>query len=391
MLILAFFLLRGLENLATGFSAPEAFLYVAIFSQKLIIFSLVLKGILYSKINFPKSSFSILALMGMFLLLSCATFFWGVSDFRYEIQRELGRLITYFLVVAALYLNIKTQAELKRMFRGWLIVLAVQGVVAFFPNILFGEVIRVGGTFLPAVVLLFYLLSSRFPLPRYYPIIFGVLFFFALVNLIEVPIRRQIFTFVVSFFLVVFWNMQRKTFKYCIGLMALALLLVVNMNTTDLEYRYNQTLEFADGFNSGMNGRETLWVYAMQHVNEAPWLGNGYGINEELLGQNRNSEAFRVHNTYLKAWLELGLVGLIIYLVLFLLLCHRSYVIFAGFSKDGELFLAAAYFGLFTVFLTDFFVSFFGYSGYLDKGFWIYVALVLCGLRIQGRRGKKFG
>ena len=67
------------------------------------------------------------------------------------------------------------------------------------------------------------------------------------------------------------------------------------------------------------SGRDKLWSYAWDAIKEKPIWGYGFGTNVEVISifSFAIKEA-RVHNAYLKIWVELGLVGLFITIFLFL-------------------------------------------------------------------------
>lgn len=78
----------------------------------------------------------------------------------------------------------------------------------------------------------------------------------------------------------------------------------------------------ANGRDITLSGRTSLWDTLWQFITEKPWLGYGYGSffsgqsrEANLLWQAHDWSPVHAHNGYIQFWLNLGLVGLLIFLV----------------------------------------------------------------------------
>ena len=71
-----------------------------------------------------------------------------------------------------------------------------------------------------------------------------------------------------------------------------------------------------------LSGRTTLWDTLWQFISAKPWLGYGYGSffsgegrEANLLWQVHNWSPVHAHNGYIQLWLNLGLIGLIVFIL----------------------------------------------------------------------------
>jgi O-antigen ligase len=174
-------------------------------------------------------------------------------------------------------------------------------------------------------------------------------------------------------------------------------LLAVAFATAAVSFRYSQqiTHRVQSVFGQGPagtqrgSGRYNLWLAARTSINDRPVLGLGYGAfpyasNDLMLrtpGVNLEGYFFRdpgqpVHNSYLEAWAELGIFGIVLYVgllastVLALLrTAARADAIGADFVRRVAYALVL---GLLTWFITSFFLS-----TETSRGFWIVLGLAL--------------
>jgi O-antigen ligase len=174
-------------------------------------------------------------------------------------------------------------------------------------------------------------------------------------------------------------------------------LLAVAFATAAVSFRYSQQLthRVQSIFGQGPagtqrgSGRYNLWLAARTSINDRPVLGLGYGAfpyasNDLMLstpGVNLEGYSFRdpgqpVHNSYLEAWAELGIFGIVLYVgllastVLALLrTAARARAIGADFVRRVAYALVL---GLLTWFITSFFLS-----TETSRGFWIVLGLAL--------------
>lgn len=95
------------------------------------------------------------------------------------------------------------------------------------------------------------------------------------------------------------------------------------------------------------DGRTTIWALMLDKVREQPWLGYGYSgfwtsdhalyvlkNSWALTGGNANVEArFNAHNSFMEVLLQLGFIGLLLYIFSFLTTLARSVYLY-GFLVD---------------------------------------------------------
>ncbi|MCW3082856.1 MAG: hypothetical protein JWP12_222 [Bacteroidetes bacterium] len=99
------------------------------------------------------------------------------------------------------------------------------------------------------------------------------------------------------------------------------------------------------------SGRYVAWGFAWKHVQENFFIGRGFGYDEHYMRSNwdllsKMGHQGGIHNTFLTFWMDMGLVGLLIYL--------RSLILaFAKAAKNTTL----AYPIMFVIMFTAFFES----------------------------------
>jgi O-antigen ligase len=84
----------------------------------------------------------------------------------------------------------------------------------------------------------------------------------------------------------------------------------------------------------GGSGRVIAWTFAWEQIQENFFIGRGFNYAEWIYAQNYNllsnmGHQGNAHNSYLTFWLDTGLIGLVLYVVAFLLMFLRiskSYV-----------------------------------------------------------------
>ena len=125
-------------------------------------------------------------------------------------------------------------------------------------------------------------------------------------------------------------------------------------------------------------GRDKLWAIAWEGIKNKPYLGHGFGTNQEALSYySFGRESKRVHNAYLKIWLELGFIGLLITNFMFYnyLKVLKKQHVFSTFYNDTLLssLLLSRYVDFFIMLI----LAFFGWSAYLDKNLWLNFSYIL--------------
>ena len=162
-------------------------------------------------------------------------------------------------------------------------------------------------------------------------------------------------------------------------------------------YKIRQTGQSLKSFDNSWTGRAFLWTIAWERVKEEPLLGYGYGVNKRGLKDTAYSYGYkmkglRMHNTYLKVLFELGIIGLLIYLRIVYLILFYLNKAYSNFYLIGDDRLYIYCFSLFCGWISTIFTSFFGYSSYLDKDFYILIVLALLSLYYSkiGNQAKSF-
>jgi O-antigen ligase len=120
-------------------------------------------------------------------------------------------------------------------------------------------------------------------------------------------------------------------------------------------YSFSSFSGFVDAFGRDitLTGRTSVWKIAYQMAMQRPLLG--YGYNGFWLGLNGPSAYIwrsigpfvHSHNGYLDLWLDLGLVGVVIFLVLFCQLFVKAFRNIKFSTKNGALILFPFVFCLF--------------------------------------------
>jgi O-antigen ligase len=114
---------------------------------------------------------------------------------------------------------------------------------------------------------------------------------------------------------IVLWRITRRAGpKY--AFMALGLLLVLAPMVPSSYYARLSTITDveADETNSGQERQQDLFV-AMSYIVRHPIVGAGIGNNTLAMNEERGTRWAAVHNAYLQVGMELGLPGLILYVV----------------------------------------------------------------------------
>jgi O-antigen ligase len=119
----------------------------------------------------------------------------------------------------------------------------------------------------------------------------------------------------------------RRNKAIALLVVALGTAAIVTRYSSDVIDRAESIFQEANPGTSGGSGRINLWLAARSSIEEHPWLGLGYGgfraESTQLLLDTPGVDLSRytirttgqpVHNSYLEAWTDLGIVGLFLYL-----------------------------------------------------------------------------
>jgi O-antigen ligase len=198
--------------------------------------------------------------------------------------------------------------------------------------------------------------------------------------------RRGFLALIIVIALTLFYHFKMKTFKYFILFCIVGMFLVNQFSTEYFSYRIKQTQSALQNFDSSWSGREQIWKVGFEKLKQKMYKGYGYGANRKIIRESSFQLGYnyldaRMHNTYLKVLLELGIIGFTIYLSLILIitrLLYKCYLI----SRQKDQLLSILYFGMFAGWVALSIVAFFGYSGYLDKDLWIKIGFTMSGIKL---------
>lgn len=139
-------------------------------------------------------------------------------------------------------------------------------------------------------------------------------------------------------FCILRWSYTLKAFALsCVAVVGFCLLTLGALGLEELVGLFGKDLT--------LTGRTELWKYVWEMIQQRPWLGYGYAS----LWKDWNSETAYVwhavgwtapgaHNGFLELWLELGLLGMLVFLLQFLAFWPRVLMLISQ-SKTSEYFL----------------------------------------------------
>lgn len=89
--------------------------------------------------------------------------------------------------------------------------------------------------------------------------------------------------------------------------------------------------------------REEVWKFAWQHIQEKPVIGYGLGIGTEVVSKNLPSwTRLNTHNAYLGLWLQLGIVGVMAILIMYVWAMLSGCIVLMSDSAPREIVVAVA-------------------------------------------------
>jgi len=141
-----------------------------------------------------------------------------------------------------------------------------------------------------------------------------------------------------------------KIVDFKIHISALITLVIGILTVRYIALNFEEVLEFL-GKNATLSGRTILWVLLIVDIIKSPLVGYGYGSYWETTNSEkfesfiRNTEwVTHAHNGYIEIVLDLGLIGLIIFLAVILRNYRKILHSYGKLSDDRSFFL------LFTIF-----------------------------------------
>lgn len=163
---------------------------------------------------------------------------------------------------------------------------------------------------------------------------FGLIgFCLAVVLLVLSKSKSSLILFLFSLFLMPLFKLVKQYYKLQVFLYIVSLILVASaaiLILSNLEFILVDSL----GKDLEFNGRVPVWTLAIEKGLERPWLGYGYAgfwtsdessliINSTWAGTEQGKGRFHAHNGLIDLFLELGLVGLLLFMLSFLTVLIR--------------------------------------------------------------------
>jgi O-antigen ligase len=373
-----------LEKYAGYFPFIDDIVSFTIYSNQFLIIMLAFRAFTQHKNHYfrNKEIKIFYKLLFCFVGWSCLSFFW--TDNPIIVKEELFRLFKFLVMLYAIYGTIESPRTLQRVLIVWFSLMGLKSILQFSIFISTGGVLPMGaGVALIPILILLSLKSKR----KYIKLLFVFLLFIILSSFIISPMRRGFLSLLIVLLVTVYYNFNGKMLPYIFILLIGSFFLNNQFSTEYFSYRLRSMQYAMQNFDTSWTGRETLWPIALEQVKERLFTGYGYGSNEKVISissyqlHSKFIENVRVHNTYLKILLETGIIGLIIYIGFVIILIKLLYKCYIG-NKFNNQVLSILYFGLFASWVATAVISFFGYSGYLDKDLWIKAGFALVGIKI---------
>jgi len=355
---------------------------VANLNQYLILI-LGIRAISQLKIRYFKSKELIIVNRIIFCFVSwgCLSYFWSVYDI--TVKEELFRLFKFLVLTFAIYGNIDSVKTLKRVLFLWLFFIVIKSIYQIIIYFIVGEVLTMNpiGTIIP-VLFLMAMKTKKMNIKLGFSLLLCLIF----ISFIIYPMRRSFLSILIIIIGTTYFYFSGKTLIYTVLLLAGLFFLVDRYAEDRFVFKTKQTQLAIKSFDSGWSGRNKLWVIGYEMFKSKPIIGHGYGSNRKIIASLSHRLGFpymdsRMHNTYLKVLVELGIIGLTIYLGLLFMLSKIFFKCYLFNKSDNES-LSIFFFGLFINWIAIIIISFFGYSGYLDKTFWINIGFGLAGMKI---------
>jgi O-antigen ligase len=80
-----------------------------------------------------------------------------------------------------------------------------------------------------------------------------------------------------------------------------------------------------------LTGREQFWTITFDSFLKSPIFGNGSGFSDFLIKSETMGQIEQVHNDYLKVLADVGIIGLILYLAIYLIMFFNAW---KNYNKD---------------------------------------------------------
>lgn len=223
----------------------------------------------------------------------------------------------------------------------WILSGFPQLFTSFYPN---------SNTFGPYIFLSLYFIFFKIQQTKF-TVIDLLILMATLVLILASDARSILISAIIGLFIFIFWKIISRskfiaTIVYMIAIIIILSMIFVYPQLPQWQYFHIIEEWMLETFNKSlMSGREEIWIVILELINQKPFFGYGPdAIPAELIYEN-----YSTHNLYLNIAMQSGILGLIIFIVLF-------YAIFITFVKSKEsktVRLAVAF--LFTILVHQFF------------------------------------
>lgn len=362
--------------------------------NQLIITILVIHGLMDrgKKLFLIKHTKYLFRFTILFSLWGFSTWFWVDPTHSEFVGIQLTRLFKMVFFVFGIYLTIQTKEHLKKILILGLGILLFQDLFQLIEFIVNGRAaIQGGGLSLLAVSIIMVQKNIKISHKLFYFFCIFIVF----TSFLLMGTRRGLGASGFITLVTLFFYASRKTFFYSTVILLILMLGVNLFGEINLVRRIEQSKKLAD-FNDdhAWSGRNGLWIAGYEMVKERPFTGHGYGINTEIMADYMEKAGYqatnlRMHNTYLKAWAELGAIGLLLFVSILFFTIRSYYAALKWFKLRGNQILQILLFGAFASMLGQSAIAFFGWSGYLNKGFWLSIAIALAAGKITAIQQKQ--
>lgn len=246
---------------------------------------------------------------------------------------------------------------------------------------------------------------STFENPNYFAAAINMVIFYPLICFIENKGSRIVngAVFMLFLFNLVFTSTRGAWLGFGLGLLIIAvvryrkLLLsipILLIGVVTLPITRNRFLSILDPSNITDGTRVKIWKTALKMFEENPILGVGNGnfihrydeyvTKYEYLYAGRT--LFTTHNSYLKMFAELGVIGGVLFVLIYTSLTYITFKLYS-FTKKYKL-VALAFIGFFAAYLFQNFLNNLMFIPQLNVLVWIITAMLYKGYYIENMKGE---
>ena len=365
--------------------------------NRYIILILSLRSLILFLTRFKniKTSNNLSSLFVSILIFTVWSFFsvlWMDSSFHSTVTSRLLQLTSFIAMVFVFYESINNRDEfVKLMIFGY----AFNAIKLFFTLIFYmltGENVPTGVDIGLIVFATVYLFSSQKYSHSFYGFIFVLLGFS---SIIIGSSRRAFLILAIAIAMILYYNFSKKLLKSFFIISFIGLIAINVSRNSFFDYKIEKTVRvFTQGYNTKtMTGRDKLWNYGLIAISEKPILGHGYGTNERAIAKTSNipGRKIRVHNSYLKVWIELGVIGLFILSAIFISHFNLLRTLSKKLRLGNDYLFYCLVFSKYVAWTGLIFFAVFGWSAYLGKSFWLLLSYTLIARKIINKQNKNLG